>query len=137
MSFFTIPEDAERVAIEHPALDVFVPGIAQPKGSKTVVGRTKAGVTIMIESADKAGDRRRNPNTRKSGGEMTAWAGTVRAHVSDAWAGQPALDEPVYLVLEFWLPRTGSFRVNDLYRSTKPDVSKITRCVEDELVKAQ
>lgn len=103
-----------------PVLDIWVPGVAQPKGSKTAVPR--GGRIIQIEAADFNND-----------GALTAWSRDIVRIATSAWRSQPALDEPVHLVAEFWMPRPSSYRATASYRRTKPDVDKLARATGDAL----
>lgn len=115
-----------------PALDIWVPGKAQPKGSKTMVhvGQGPNRRTIQIESADLAG---KGPNTRKVKNALADWSQAIQWYARSAWGAQPALDGPVHVVAEFRMERTGSFRLWHSYRSTKPDVDKLLRAALDAL----
>lgn len=119
--------ETRRIAIR-PILDVWVPGIAQPKGSKTPKGR-RGRVVQLVESADMA------TKTRPAGA-LASWSVAITETVAAAWNGQPALDEPVYVTAQFRFPRPSSFRAWASYRSTKPDADKAFRALGDALVKA-
>lgn len=119
--------ETRRIAIR-PILDVWVPGVAQPKGSKTPTGRRGRNV-VLVESADMA-------TKNRPAGALAAWSTQVANVVSAAWNGQPALDESVSVDARFRFPRPSSYRAWALYLCTKPDADKCFRAVGDALVTA-
>lgn len=69
--------------------------------------------------------------------DLKAWRERVatKAHVSMLPAGDLLLDEPVIVLLDFYLPKPKSVR--RLLPHTKPDLDKLTRAVLDALTQAR
>lgn len=122
----------EARQLADPALDIWVAGKAQPKGSKSMVhvGKGINRRTIQIEAADLAG---KGPRTRKVKNALADWSKVIQWAARSTWGARSPLDEPVHVVAEFRMERTGSFRVAHSYRSTKPDADKLMRAVLDAL----
>lgn len=94
-------------------------GVPAPQGSKTVFnGRA-------IEGSSKTG-RAKHKTWRAD----VAWA--ARA----AWTGQPAIDQPCHITINFVLPRPNSARKADTWQAKKPDIDKLARTVLDALSEA-
>jgi Holliday junction resolvase RusA-like endonuclease len=115
-----------------PALDIWCPGKAQPKGSKTFVpvGKGDNRRMLVVESADMS---KRTKAGRTPKNALKDWSAEVARVARDAWGDRPALDEAVHVVAEFRLARPSSYRVGDSYLRTKPDADKIMRGVLDPL----
>jgi Holliday junction resolvase RusA-like endonuclease len=121
-------------------LDIFVPGVPKPAGSKNAVPvfnrHTKQFVT----------DRNGRPvvQVRDSAGPSgSAWSDTIAGVVGSAWKSPP-IDEPVALVLEFTMPRPKHHfgRRNGVpylkpgspvWHTSTPDTTKLVRRAEDAL----
>lgn len=94
-------------------LDLFVPGIPAPQGSKRHVGNG-----VMLESSKTVGDWR----------SVVAWsAASARQH--------PPLDGAIVFVVEFVMPRPKSLpkRKPTPPHTKRPDVDKLLRAVGDAL----
>lgn len=99
-------------------------GVALPQGSKSA--RVVNGRAIMT---DGFGDK---PRQLKSWREAIADA----ARVWIATNGAPApLDVPVTLHATFYLPKPKSAPRKAVHAAKKPDLSKLTRAIEDALTK--
>lgn len=105
----------------------FVPGIPATQGSKRPFVNKKTGKAIVVEDCK----------------QNRPWRTDVKAFASEAYDG-PLLDGPLRLTAEFRLPRPkghyGSGRNAELvkpnspaYPNVKPDLSKLTRALEDAL----
>lgn len=104
-----------------PEVSFIVHGIAQPAGSKTV-GRTKDGRSFVRDSAKKG----------------KPWRLQVAQVAGDAMNGTGLLDGPLELSVIFTVPRpNGHYGARGLlpsapeYPTTRPDVTKLLRAVED------
>lgn len=105
--------------------EFFVPGVPIAKGSK-VAGRTKSGILFTRET---------------NAAKQKPWAAAVRVAAIKAMKGAPPLDGPVWLDIDFVMPRPKKhFRSNGELRSDaprfhtiKPDRDKLLRCVGDAL----
>jgi Holliday junction resolvase RusA-like endonuclease len=122
----------EARQLPDPALDIWVPGKAQPKGSKTFipVGKGDNKRMLVIESAD-MGKRTKGGRTGKNA--LKDWSSLVAQAAGASWGDRPPLDEAVHVVVEFRLARPSSYRVGDSYLRTKPDADKVMRGVLDPL----
>jgi len=101
-------------------LEVF--GVAQPQGSKTAFVRN--GRAVLVEG--------RRGAAREA---FAGWRASVATAARDWQAQQhaPLLDGPLALNIAFYLPRPKSLPKRVLYPATRPDLSKLIRCVEDAL----
>lgn len=126
--------------MSEPLLDVFVPGVPKPAGSKNAVPvfnrHTRKFVTDskgrpVIQVRDSAGEKGAN------------WSSAIVGVVSQHWTQKP-ISEPVALNLAFTMPRPkyhfGSRRGEPYLKSdapswfaSAPDTTKLVRRVEDAL----
>lgn len=111
-------------ALREPRLVVSfeVYGVAQPQGSKTAFVRN--GRAVLVEG--------------RRGASREAFAGWRAAVATAARDWQQGHNAPLYdgaLALEvlFYLPRPKSLKKSILYPATRPDLSKLVRCLEDAL----
>lgn len=132
----TLPLLDAEARLPPPALDIWVAGKAQPKGSKTFVpvGKGDNKRMLVIESAD-MGKRTKAGRTGKNA--LKDWSAHVASVARLAWGDRAPLDEAVHVVAEFRLARPSSYRVGDSYLRTKPDADKIMRGVLDPLQAAR
>lgn len=107
-------------------LNVFVPGVPQPAGSKRAIPNRRTGKPIIVDDCKKS----------------APWKDTVRVFVSQEFSGEPT-NKPVRLHLKFvrarpkshyrgvknWLLKANAPK----YPTTKPDTTKLVRGVEDAL----
>lgn len=110
-------------------LDLFVPGIPAPQGSKNGFAIAKG----------------RGPNRVYTGGvamsesskKVKPWRKLVDAAAREAWDGPP-LDEPLVADYEFVFARLKSFRDHKPtpLHTVYPDTSKLVRSTEDALTTA-
>lgn len=103
-----------------PVLEVFVPGLAAPQGSKRHVGNGR-----MIEMSK----------------NVKPWREDVRAACMATWrdASGPwaPIDGPVRLVVEFIRKRPASApKSRTPWATTSPDLSKLVRSTEDAMTSA-
>lgn len=109
--------------IEPSGVSFWVPGVALPKGSKSVV-RTKAGKYHLVETADMARAGRRS-------GALRAWMTTVssvaRVHCNQRLSG------PLTLEVTFFVPRPKSVKRTRPSVKTGGDIDKLARGVLDAL----
>ena len=112
------------------AVKFIVAGIPRPAGSKRYLGRSKAGKPILADDCKRA----------------PAWRADVQNAARMEWADRPLLDEPIRLCLTFLLERPkshfGTGRNAGVLKdsappfpTTKPDLTKIVRAIEDALTK--
>jgi Holliday junction resolvase RusA-like endonuclease len=97
----------------------WVKGLPQPKGSKRAVwSEAHQRPLIFDQNAPK----------------MRTWERAIQWVVQNEWQGLP-LEGPVrlWLVFVFPLPKSAPKRHPPTYKETKPDASKLLRCVEDAL----
>lgn len=96
------------------ALDLFVAGTPAPQGSKRHVGNGR-----MIESSAAVGD----------------WRSVVAWTAANEYRGDPPIDGPAVLVVEFVMPRPKSFpkRKPTPAHVKRPDVDKLLRAIGDAL----
>lgn len=105
------------------SISFFVPGQPTPAGSKKVI--RAHGKTLVIDA---------------SGSRGKAWRKRIR-EVAHLHRPDPLLDGPVALVLHFVRPRPKAHYVRDnqlkpsapLFPTTRPDLLKLARSVEDAL----
>lgn len=98
----------------------FVRGVPTPQGSKRAWLHQPTMSVRMVEQAD---DR------------LKAWRKAVRVGAEMLWGGRAPLDVPVRLDLHFTLPAPAKSKFG-AYPAGTPDLSKLTRAVEDALVAA-
>ena len=110
-------------------LEVFVPGIPKPAGSKRAFYIKKLGRAIITEDCKKSAD----------------WKGDVKNFAHVEMLGKQIIQAgPIALEIEFTMPRPkghfGSGRNAAMikpnaphYHTIKPDATKLLRCVEDAL----
>lgn len=113
-------------------ISFFVPGIAKPSGSKRGFALKKGGIyTGRVAMVD------------MSGGKGKDWRHDVKSAARDAYAG-PLLAGPLFLSLTFYVTRpknhfgsgknTALLKADAaLFPTTRPDVTKLIRSVEDAL----
>ena len=118
------------------AIDLFVPGLPVPQGSKRALPiRKKVDGELRIVGSRVVDD---NPVS------LERWRGDVREAARRAWAGKALLDGPVAIDLVFWLPRPKSHYFTGRragvirpdapkYQAVKPDRDKLDRAVLDAL----
>lgn len=105
----------------------FVHGIPKPAGSKRAFP-LKTGRIVITDACKTSKD----------------WKATVAATVMATWRGPPLVAEPVQLDVTFYMPRpkshyrtgrhAGELRPNaPLFHITRPDSTKLLRCIEDAL----
>jgi Holliday junction resolvase RusA-like endonuclease len=110
------------------SIEFFVPGIPATQGSKRAFYNKAIGRAILVD------DCKRNKD----------WRGDVKAFALKAVGEAPPASGPVCLRIQFYLPRPkghfGSGRNADKLRdhapdwhTKKPDLTKMTRAVEDAL----
>ena len=100
-----------------PELDIFVPGRPAPQGSKRHVGQGR-----LIESSHQ---------------KVDAWRQDVRLGCLAVWDGQPPLDGPLELQVEFVRARPSSApKRRTPAATTAPDLSKLVRSTEDAITSA-
>lgn len=97
----------------------YVPGIPRPQGSKRAFVNRHTGKAALVESA---------------GEPLKDWRGDVKRFAVDAMNGQPALEGPVFVALQFFLPRPKSHpKTKVTYPTSRPDADKLARGVLDAL----
>lgn len=102
----------------------FVPGVPATQGSKRAFYSPKANRAFVVE------DCKRNKS----------WRSDVRNEAQKVWNGNP-FDGAVVVYLDFYLPRPKSHKnakgqikpTANRNPITKPDITKLARCVEDAL----
>lgn len=107
-------------------IDVFVPGIPRPAGSKRAFAfMAKGKLRATVQDA--------------SGDNGKAWRASIVGVVAEHWAEAP-LDRPLEMRLGFFLPRPkghygkrGLLPRAPVYHTGKPDTLKLARAVEDAL----
>jgi Holliday junction resolvase RusA-like endonuclease len=97
-----------------PALVFTAHGIPAPQGSKRHVGRG-----IIVESSDR----------------LKPWRDTVKHAAIEAMGNRPMIDEAVYVSMTFFLPRPKTSKRR--HPTTRPDLSKLVRAVEDAITDAR
>lgn len=97
-------------------IQVFVPGIPQPQGSKQAFRR---GNKIVIVEANK---------------KLPDWRRAVREGLEAANVACEPIPAPVSLEVIFFLPRPKTVR--RLFPSTKPDLDKLVRAINDSATDA-
>lgn len=106
-------------------IKIVVPGIPRPAGSKRVVTNRSTGKAYVIDA---------NPKSRD-------WKTTVAQCASDAWNGEPLMTGPIRLTIVFCVARPrahygakGSLKLSaPTYPTTRPDLTKLVRAIEDAL----
>lgn len=106
-------------------IEIVVPGIPKPAGSKRVVTNRSTGKAYVIDACDKSRD----------------WKTTVAQCASDAWNGEPLMTGPIRLTIVFCVARPrahygakGSLKLSaPTYPTTRPDLTKLVRAIEDAL----
>lgn len=96
----------------------FVAGTPQPGGSKKGFPVKRAGGRMGVAIVDA------NPKAK-------AWKTAVRQAAKDPCRGKMKVDGPVVLNLTFYLARPKT--VKREHHAVRPDVTKLTRLVEDAL----
>lgn len=100
-------------------MNFFVPGIPRPQGSKKGFVNKKTGGVILTESGGQA---------------HKDWRAVVALAGMETMAGQPPLEGPIQVLLDFWLPRPKSHPKNKItWPTTRPDIDKLARSVLDAL----
>lgn len=97
----------------------FCAGLPKPQGSKRYVGVGKGGRGIMIESCQAL------PGWRN----VVSW--TAEKAMRDA--GLSTMRGPVKLEATFYFPKPKSTPKRVIYKTTKPDLSKLLRALEDSM----
>lgn len=95
----------------------WVVGIPVPQGSKT--GKAVKGRVVLYDDNAKA---------------LKPWRNLVRATAVKQMALREIITGPVWVTLDFYMPRPAS--VKRSYPSVKPDVDKLSRAVLDSLTAA-
>jgi crossover junction endodeoxyribonuclease RusA len=97
----------------------FCAGLPKPQGSKRYVGIWKGGRGIMIEDCQ----------------ALPGWRNAVSWMAEKAMrdAGLAIMRGPVELEATFWFPKPKSTPKRVIYKSTKPDLSKLLRALEDAM----
>jgi len=106
-------------------ITIRVPGKQQPAGSKRVVTNRSTGRAYVIDA---------NPKSRD-------WKTTVAQCASDAWNGEPLMTGAIRLTIVFCVARPrahygakGSLKLSaPTYPTTRPDLTKLVRAIEDAL----
>jgi Holliday junction resolvase RusA-like endonuclease len=101
-------------------MTAFVPGLPRPQGSMRAF---KVGNRVSI--------------THAKGGELGVWRSACATAFRDVWGDTPPLDEPVVVVIDFFLPRPASAPKRVQMPARKPDIDKLVRAVLDSLTDAQ
>jgi Holliday junction resolvase RusA-like endonuclease len=115
----------------HRGIEFFVPGKPQPRGSKRAFPFKRKNGSLGVSVSDD------NPNS-------AAWMDAVSAEAARQMAGREPMRGPVYLSIEFVMPRPkghyGSGKNSGVlkasapkYHTSKPDRLKLSRAVEDAL----
>lgn len=119
--------------------DIFIPGHPRPAGSKTAyLIKDKFGRPV------KKNGREIIVVTDASGKRGKEWRKTIKVTAQEATQGAPLLTGPLLVCMTFYMPRpknhygTGknAERLKDsspTYHTTKPDLLKVARAVEDAL----
>lgn len=97
-------------------IQVFVPGVAQPQGSKNAYLRGKR--CVLVEA---------NKN-------LPVWRAFVQDKLEEANAGCEPMTGPVSLTAIFFMPKPKS--VTRALPSVKPDLDKLIRAIGDSATKA-
>lgn len=97
-------------------LQVFVPGIPQPQGSKNAFQR---GNKIVLVEANK---------------NLPAWRKLVTEKLEAANVSCEPMTEPTCLEVVFFMPKPKT--VKRRYPSVKPDLDKLIRAINDSATKA-
>lgn len=97
-------------------IQVFVPGVAQPQGSKNAYNR--GGRCVLVEA---------NKN-------LPVWRAFVTDKLEEANAGCEPMTGPVSLTAIFFMPRPKT--VTRLLPSVKPDLDKLIRSIGDSATNA-
>jgi Holliday junction resolvase RusA-like endonuclease len=121
-------------------LNVWVPGIPRPGGSKLAsVVFNRAGQIVRTKTG------RPLVTVRDMGGENTRnWRAVVADCVGQAWAGRPLLDEPIKIKHYFMFPRpashygigrnSGALKAGaPPYPAVAPDYGKLARSTDDAM----
>lgn len=101
-------------------LNVFVPGVAAPQGSKRSVRHRSTGRVVVFDD---------------NAASLKAWRQTIAWEARRAATSGEPLDGPAAVFLAFYLPR-GATVTRDL-PSVRPDLDKLTRAVFDGLSDAR
>lgn len=102
--------------VSPPTLKMFVAGVPRPQGSMrafTVAGR----VRLVHAKHD----------------DLAVWRAAITEKASELWGDTPVLDEPVGVIMEFWLPRPPSIPKKRRHPDRLPDLDKLVRAVLDSL----
>lgn len=99
-------------------MNFFVPGIPRPQGSKKGFVNKKTGGVILTESGGQA---------------HKDWRAVVALAGSQAMGNEPLWEGPLFVSLEFFLPRPKSAPKSREWPSTRPDIDKLARSVLDAL----
>lgn len=98
------------------SLKMWVPGIPKPQGSMRAF---KMGSRIQLVHAKHA--------------DLAVWRAAVSGEAAELWGDAPPLDEPVGVIMEFWLPRPPSIPKKRRHPDRLPDLDKLVRAVLDSL----
>lgn len=101
-------------------LGFWIPGVAVPQGSKRIGRAGGVGRPILIDDND---------------ARLKPWRAIAINKARYAWRGQPPLEGPVAVQLNFWLPRPAT--VTRWRPSVKPDGDKLERAIWDALTAAK
>lgn len=97
-------------------IQVFVPGVAQPQGSKTAY--SIGGKCVLVEA---------NKN-------LPVWRAAVTDELERANAGCEPMTGPISLTAIFFMPRPST--VTRALPAVKPDLDKLIRSIGDSATKA-
>lgn len=109
-----------RFEIERWELDVWVPGLPAPQGSKVAVARPNGTIWVKEDSET-----------------VQDWRADVRSTAVREWVGRPPLDGPLVLVVEFVRKRLKTApKRSTPPATTPPDLDKLLRSTGDALKSA-
>jgi len=109
-------------------LEFFVPGIPRPAGSKRAFPIRRKDGHLGVAVSDMSGEAGK------------AWRTDIKAFAQEALGKQSLLDCPIALEITFVMPRPkhhygkkGLKENAPYWHTSKPDATKMLRCVEDSL----
>ncbi len=104
---------------EYEVMNVFVPGIPKPQGSKRAFVNPKTNRAVIVEDNTKTRD----------------WRADVKMFSRDAYTGAPVEDKGMWVSVTFVMPRPKSTpKTKPTPRAVKkPDVDKLLRGILDAL----
>ncbi len=121
-----VADVADKTGVAPAEIRFTVYGVAAPAGSKTI-GRTKTGAAFIRDASSRS----------------APWKRQVAQLAGVAMAGRPLFEGPLELTLRFVQARPkGHFRTNGQVKAWapshpigRPDATKLTRAVEDGMLK--